>query len=134
MLRTLGINAIYDEKEYEFIDLDDGTFALISNDNNDLNRGFVKVINSSNRFIKYVKLEELSFIYQKDTEVKYKGDIFIGSIIEGNQIMLYTRDVPLGKKHNMMMRDKDEYYLHVDLKEVDEIIQILKPLSQYTKK
>lgn len=37
--------------------------------------------------------------------------------------MLYTRNVPLGQKYNMIMRDKDEYYLYVQLKEVDSIIQ-----------
>ncbi|SDZ50668.1 hypothetical protein SAMN05421736_11539 [Evansella caseinilytica] len=58
--------------------------------------------------------------------MKYKGDVFIGSIIDGDQIMLYTRDVSLGQKHKMIMRDKDEYYLYVDLKDVNEITQIWK--------
>ena len=134
MLRTLGKTAIYDEKEYHFIDLDDGRFALISNNNDDLKKGFVKVINSENRYIKYVQLEDLSFVYEKNTEVTYQGDVFIGSIIEQGKIMLYTRDVFLGKKHNMIMRDIDEYYLYVDLKDIDEITQKWSPCLQYLKK
>lgn len=95
--------------------------------------GFVKVVNSDNRYIKYVKLEELSFVFQKDTEVTYQGDVFIGSIIENDTIMLYTRDIPLGKKHNMIMRDRDEYYLYVKLKDIDEITQKWTPCPQYIK-
>jgi len=131
VLRTLGKTAIYNEKEYAFIDLNDDTFALISNNNDDLKMGFVKVVNSDNRYIKYVKLEELSFVFQKNTEVTYQGDVFIGSIIENDTIMLYTRDIPLGKKHNMIMRDKDEYYLYVKLKDIDEITQKWTPCPQY---
>lgn len=29
--------------------------------------------------------------------------------------MLYTRDAPLGKKYNMIMRDKDEYYRKISI-------------------
>lgn len=43
--------------------------------------------------------------------------------------MLYTRNVLLGKKYNMTMRDKDEYYMYVNLKEVDEVIQKWKTLD-----
>jgi hypothetical protein len=31
--------------------------------------------------------------------------------------MLYTRDVPLGQKYMMNLRDKDEFYLRVYLEE-----------------
>lgn len=135
MLRTLGKFAIYNEKEYTFLPLSDSSFSLISFDSIDLNNGFIKIGDiHEERYIKDVQLEELSFVYQKDTEVTYQGDIFIGSIIENNKIMLYTRDVPLGKKHNMIMRDKDEYYLYVDLKDIDKITQTWKPCPQFTKK
>ncbi|MFD0671923.1 hypothetical protein [Cohnella sp. GCM10027633] len=134
MLRTLGKTAIYEDKEYEFIDLDDGTFALISNSIDDMKLGFEQVNKSNSRFLKKVRLEELAFVFHKYTEVTYQGDLFIASVIENNTIMLYTRDVPLGKKHNMNIRDKDEYYLYVELKDIDEINQKWKPLTQYNKK
>lgn len=78
--------------------------------------------------MKSVKPEELDFIFEKNTIVKYRGDEFIGSIIENDKIMLYTRDAALGRKYNMIQRDKDEYYLYVRLKEIDEIVQQWLPL------
>ena len=69
----------------------------------------------------------------KNTIVKYKGDEFTGSVIEGDKIMLYTRNTILGKKYDMTMRDKDEYYLYINLKDVDEIVQQWVPLKQYNK-
>ncbi|MFD0671926.1 hypothetical protein [Cohnella sp. GCM10027633] len=128
MLRTLGKFAIYNEEEYIFLARSDDSFALISFDSKDLEKGFNKTGDTNEtRYIKDVQLEELSFVYHKFTEVTYQGDVFIGSIIENNTIMLYTRDVLLGKKHNMIMRDKDEYYLYVHLMEIDEINQKWKP-------
>lgn len=47
--------------------------------------------------------------------------------------MLYTRNTILGKKYDMTMRDKDEYYLYINLKDVDEIVQQWVPLKQYNK-
>jgi len=73
--------------------------------------------------MKIVELEEVAGVFEKETDVIYKEDTFIGSCIEGDKVMLYTRNVPLGQKYNMIMRDKDEYYLYVQLKEVDSIIQ-----------
>ena len=48
----------------------------------------------------------------------------------GKKVMLYTCNVPLGQKYNMIMRDKDEYYLYVELKEVDSIIQKWIPCNE----
>lgn len=47
----------------------------------------------------------------------------------GKKVMLYTRNVPLGQKYNMIMRDKDEYYLYVELKEVDSIIVMSRKIT-----
>lgn len=128
-MRTLGKFAIFKDKEYTFLARSNGSYTLISFDSLDLENGFKRIGDGSEeRFIKDVQIEELSFVYEKETKVKYKGDTFIGSIIEGNQVMLYTRDVPLGVKYKMNMRDKDEFYLYVNLGEVDEIIQTWKPV------
>lgn len=123
MIKTLGKKAFYKEEEYEFMKKSDGSFAIYSNDKKTLDLGFKQITHSESRFIKLVNLEDLDFIFEKDTTVIYKGDEFKGSIIEDDQIMLYTRNVPLGRKHQMIIRDKDEYYLYVNLKDVDEIIQ-----------
>lgn len=130
-MKTLGKFAVYNGREYQFLDLNDGSFSLISNDENDINIGFQKI--RSGRYAKDVQLQDVDFIFEKNTIVKYKGDEFIGSIIENDKIMLYTRDTTLGKKYNMIMRDKDEYYLYVKLKEIDEIIQQWLPLEQYNR-
>lgn len=130
-MKTLGKFAVYNGREYQFLDLNDGSFSLISNDENDINIGFQKI--RSGRYAKDVQLQDVDFIFEKNTIVKYKGDEFIGSIIENDKIMLYTRDTTLGKKYNMIMRDKDEYYLYVKLKEIDEIIQRWLPLEQYNR-
>lgn len=130
-MKTLGKFAVYNGREYQFLDLNNGSFSLISNDENDINIGFQKI--RFGRYAKDVQLQDVEFIFEKNTIVKYKGDEFIGSIIENDKIMLYTRDTTLGKKYNMIMRDKDEYYLYVKLKEIDEIIQRWLPLEQYNR-
>ena len=131
-MKTLGKFAVYNGREYQFVDLNNGTYSLISNEQRDVHIGFESV--RSGRYVKDVPLEDLDFVFEKNTIVKYKGNEFVGSIIEKNKIMLYTRNVLLGKKYNMIMRDKDEYYLYVDLKDIDEINQSWIPLKQYNKK
>lgn len=125
-MRTLGKTALYKGREYEFLNKSDGTYAIYSENSADLESGFIKI--DTDRFMKSVKPEELDFIFEKNTIVKYKGDEFTGSIIENDKIMLYTRDAALGRKYNMIQRDKDEYYLYVRLKEIDAIIQQWLPL------
>lgn len=125
-MRTLGKIALYKGREYEFLNKSDGTYAIYSENSADLESGFIKI--DTDRFMKTVKPEELDFIFEKNTIVKYKGDEFTGSIIENDKIMLYTRDTALGRKYNMIQRDKDEYYLYVRLKEIDEIVQQWLPL------
>lgn len=125
-MRTLGKTAFYKGREYEFLNKSDGTYAIYSENSADVENGFIKI--DTDRFMKSIKLEELDFIFEKNTIVKYKGDEFIGSIIENDKIMLYTRDAALGRKYNMIMREKDEYYLYVRLKEIDEIVQQWLPL------
>lgn len=125
-MRTLGKIALYKGREYEFLNKSDGTYAIYSENSADLESGFIKI--DTDRFMKSVKPEELDFIFEKNTIVKYRGDEFIGSIIENDKIMLYTRDAALGRKYNMIQRDKDEYYLYVRLKEIDEIVQQWLPL------
>lgn len=122
-MKTLGKVAIYQEHEYEFRQKSDGRYALYSSDSKSLEDGFKRISATEERFMKIVEIEELACVFEKETEVIYKGDTFIGSLIEGDRVMLYTRNVPLGQKYNMVMRDKDEYYLYVELKEVDSIIQ-----------
>ena len=77
-----------------------------------------------------ITLDEVEGVFEKETEVIYGGDTFIGSVIQGSKIMLYTRNVPLGQKYNMTMRDKDEFYKYVELKDVDCIVQKWTPCEK----
>ncbi len=108
-METLGKVAIYQEHKYEFWQKSDGRYALYSNDSKSVKDGFKRISETEERFMKIVELEEVAGGFEKETDVIYKGDTFIGSCIEGDKVMLYTRNVPLGQKHNMIMRDKDEY-------------------------
>ena len=42
-----------------------------------------------------ITLDEVEGVFEKETEVIYGGDTFIGSVIKGSKIMLYTRNVLL---------------------------------------
>ena len=77
-----------------------------------------------------ITLDEVEGVFEKETEVIYGGDTFIGSVIQGSKIMLYTRNVLLGQKYNMTMRDKDEFYKYVELKDVDCIVQKWTPCEK----
>ena len=77
-----------------------------------------------------ITLDEVEGVFEKETEVIYGGDTFIGSVIQGSKIMLYTRNVLLGQKYNMTMRDKDEFYKYVELKDVDCIVQKWTPYKE----
>lgn len=123
--------ALYNDHEYKFLEKSDGTYALYTNDSNARELGFKKVTLAEERYMKIVNLEELTFVFEKYTEAIYKGDTFIASIIDNDQVMLYTRNVLLGKKHNMIMRDKDEYYIYVKLKNIDCMIQKWMPCKKY---
>lgn len=129
-MKTLGKVAIYQGEEYEFWQKSDGKYALYSNSSRCLEEGFKRISEKEERFMKIVALKELECIFEKETEVIYGGDTFIGSTIEGSKVMLYTRNVPLGQKYNMIMRDKDEYYLYVLLKDVDSIVQRWVPCQE----
>ena len=131
MMRILGKTAIYQEKQFELLAKKDDKYSLFSKDADDTKIGFVRVGNNDDKFVKDILLEELDFVFDMKTIVTYKGEEFIGSIIEGNMIMLYTFDIALGKKYNMIMRDRNEYYLYVELKDVDEIIQKWIPINKY---
>ena len=130
-MKTLGKFAVHKGKEYQFTDIRDGNYSLISEDEKDTNIGFQEI--RIGRYSKDVELKDLDFVFMKNTIVKYKGDEFTGLVIEGDKIMLYTRNTILGKKYDMTMRDKDEYYLYINLKDVDEIVQQWVPLKQYNK-
>lgn len=129
-MKTLGKIAIYQGTEYEFRKKTDGSYALYSDDIKSLEAGFRRISEKEEKFMKIITLDEVEGVFEKETEVIYGGDTFIGSVIQGSKIMLYTRNVLLGQKYNMTMRDKDEFYKYVELKDVDCIVQKWTPYKE----
>jgi len=139
MIRLSGNRAIYKDREYEFSPKYDGLCTIYSDDLRDEANGFTRIDMRGSAFWEtdklflIVPLEELSFVFKRKTTVIYKGDEFRCNVINGNQIMLLTADPVLHEKHNMIEREKNEYRLYVDVRDVDEIIQKWFPLPQYIK-
>ena len=97
-MKIAGKRAIYQEKGYEFQEYK-GIYALILEDENDLEFGFEKI---EEGYRKLVTLEEVDFVFEKKSTILYQGEEFQTSIIKNNEILLSTRDRMLAKKYHMM--------------------------------
>lgn len=53
--------------------------------------------------MKIITLDEVEGVFEKETEVIYGGDTFIGSVIQGSKIMLYTRNVLLRQSMDIIL-------------------------------
>jgi hypothetical protein len=127
--RIFGKRAIYQNREYEFQSGENNICMLISHDPKDMEDGFVQV--DENRYIKRVRLEDLESVFEMKTVVKYKGDKFNGTVIKGNQIMLVSTDPDLYEKYNMKMFDRYDYFMEVNIDDVDSITETRTPLPKY---
>ena len=87
-MKTLGKIAIYQGTEYEFRKKTDGSYALYSDDIKSLGAGFRRISEKEEKFMKIITLDEVEGVFEKETEVIYGGDTFIGSVIQGSKIML----------------------------------------------
>ena len=83
-----NIFAIYKGKEYQAGMRADGSVILRSNDEKDINDGFINNtgINKSVKCYKYVLKSELDEIYRKNIKAEYNGYEF--SVIDQNDDML----------------------------------------------
>jgi hypothetical protein len=133
--RTSGKTAIYRNTEYEFFyDIEKNRCAIISyRTKSDLENGFSEVDPSSDRLIKYVSLEDLDFVFEKESTAIYKGDLFRADSILTDKIVLSTGDRDLEKKYNMKQWDRGYYFIHANLKDVERITQEWIPLEKYNK-
>jgi hypothetical protein len=130
--RIFGERAIYQNREYEFQSGENNICMLISHDPKDMEDGFVQV--DENRYIKRVRLEELESAFDLDTAVIYKGDQFRGNVIEDDKIMLYTANEKLYEKYCMNMIDRAQYWMYVNIDDVDSITETRTPLPKYMRK
>lgn len=62
-MKTLGKFAVYKGKEYQFTDISDGNYSLISEDEKDTNIGFQEI--RKGRYSKDAELKDLDFIFKK---------------------------------------------------------------------
>ena len=106
-------------------------FGLFSNDPKDLEWGFSKTLDKNKKFRKNITLQELDWVFEQETTVKYQGNEFKADHIAGKYIMLNTNDKELSVKHRMEEWRHGEYRLPVDMKDVDEIVIKWTPLKKY---
>lgn len=102
-MKILGKIAIYKGTEYEFRKKTDGSYALYSDDIKSLEAGFRRISEKEEKFMKIITLDEVEGVFEKETEVIYGGDTFIGSVIQGSKIMLYTRNVLLRQSMDIIL-------------------------------
>ena len=123
-----NIFAIYKGKEYQAGMRADGSVILRSNDEKDINDGFINNtgINKSVKCYKYVLKSELDEIYRKNIKAEYNGYEF--SVIDQNDDMLListmTGNYKVWLQRGMESVDKGVYQKWVDKKHL--IIKIEK--------
>ena len=132
IILTQGKMALYRSCQYELsIPENSDQFGLLSNDPKDLEWGFSKTLDNEKIFRKDVTLQELDWVFEQETTVKYKGDEFTADHIVGKYIMLQTNDQGLSVKHKMEEWKHGEFRLPVDMKDVEEIVIKWTPLREY---
>ena len=134
MFFPLGNRAIYHGEECEFIYKTKGKTAVVSYNSHSVENGFQQLELAPERYLKYVTIDELSFVFERKTSVIYQGDEFIGSWVENDRIMLMSSSPEMYEKYNMNERDRYQYWLYVDLKDIDEIRVEWISLPQYMAK
>jgi hypothetical protein len=127
-----GRRAKYKNREYKFTPIKNGMCLLDSQDPKDIANGFIQM--AEGRLVKRVQLEEIESIVDLKVKVTYMGDEFDGTATNGYKISLVTDDVELYEKHHMNMRDRFDYWLEVDLKDVEKIAEIRSPRPEYMKR
>ncbi len=118
-----NIFAIYKGKEYQAGMRADGSVILRSNDEKDINDGFINNtgINKSVKCYKYVLKSELDEIYRKNIKAEYNGYEF--SVIDQNDDMLListmTGNYKVWLQLGMESVDKGVYQKWVDKKHLN---------------
>jgi hypothetical protein len=112
-----GKYALYNGIEYRFTKSKSKKLELISNNLNDLNKGFK--IYAENVYVKAVTLNEIEKLFYIYSYAKYKGEEFPASQGSDGTILLNTSDTQLAKKLGFDRTDKYQYSKYVSYDEVD---------------
>lgn len=127
-IHTVGTYAIYENREFQFEIHEDG-YWLVSDDPNVCALGFNPPESQTSlcevkRFIKNVKLHELSFVFEKNSYAYYDGLKFSVSRIVDDKIMLNFHDSKLLERYtNVIKWDRNDYFIYVPLREITRFEQ-----------
>lgn len=123
-----GTYAGYKGKEYRFIEGENNTIKLISNDINDSKFGFTPSNKNNDVYTKVVDIEETEYLVYITPFATYKGYEFPASKSSEGKILLDTNNIEIAKKLGFEQTDKYLYSKIVTKSEV-EIIENKKQYS-----
>ncbi len=90
LIELEGTRAIYNEREYGYIEVSKDECYIVSNNPIDIYNGFDEF--EANRYRKLIMKDTVTFIFHKSSIAYYKDKQYIVKSITGNQIKLYDND------------------------------------------
>lgn len=121
VVKMQGKFAFMNDREYEVQVIEDDKLLLISSSRTDLDYGFAKV--DEKRYEKIVSPKEVGYVFDRETIVKYRNVEHIAPVIVGNEIKITTKDQELGVKRRMKIDENGEYYMFINLMDVQLLTQ-----------
>ena len=121
VVKMQGKFAFMNDREYEVQVIEDDKLLLISSSRTDLDYGFTKV--DEKRYEKIVSPKEVGYVFDRETIVKYRNVEHIAPVIVGNEIKITTKDQELGVKRRMKIDENGEYYMFINLMDVQLLMQ-----------
>lgn len=122
VVKMQGKFAFMNDREYEVQVIEDDKLLLISSSRTDLDYGFTEV--DEKRYEKIVSPKEVGYVFDRETIVKYRNVEHIAPVIVGNEIKITTKDQELGVKRSMKIDENGEYYMFINLMDVQLLTQI----------
>lgn len=123
-----GTYASYRGKEFRFMELDDHTIKLISDDIEDKKFGFTPSLKNENVFTKIVDVKNTDHLVFITPYAVYKNMEFQASNSSQGMILLDTEDIDVAKELEFEQTDKYIYSKLVP-KDTVQIIEKKKPYS-----
>lgn len=131
------IYCIYDNDKY-VADVEDNTIEITRREYKNGFENYVDVAGNvhDDIFIKYLKLKDVSEVYEEDVQIKYNnnffelyGDkIFKKNVLE-NSYMIYTNSEELASKYGFEKKEQFVFYKYITL----EMIEAIRVVRTYIK-
>lgn len=113
-----GRYARFNGKEYKVYTNEDGSYDLVSHDQNDVNNGFFEQY--SDTYVKKVSVNEITSIHRIIPFAKYQGNrLDVNDQEKNGEIHLGTIDATLAKKLDFERTDKYYYEKWIPKNEVE---------------